>query len=70
MQYGRAASLPVRNQSMPTLMEQLRLKILAKHFSRRTGKAYEAWNRRYISFHGGRHPRDMGHRKSNSCWVG
>jgi integron integrase len=45
---------------MPTLLEQFRLKILAKHFSRRTGKAYEAWIRRYISFHGGRHPRDMG----------
>ena len=45
---------------MLTLMEQFRRTIEAKHYSVRTAKAYEAWIRRYIRFHGGRHPRDMG----------
>ena len=45
---------------MPRLLEQFRLKILAKHYSRRTRKVYESWIRRYIRFHRNRHPRDMG----------
>ena len=31
-----------------------------KHLSRRTEEAYEAWIRRFIRFHGRRHPREMG----------
>ena len=31
-----------------------------RHFSLRTEKAYLGWIRRYIRFHGRRHPRDMG----------
>lgn len=30
------------------------------HYSRRTEKAYVAWARRYILFHGKRHPSEMG----------
>ena len=45
---------------MPKLIEQFRLTIVAKHYSRRTRKAYEGWIRRYIKFHGTRHPKDMG----------
>jgi integron integrase len=33
--------------------------IRARHYSRRTEKAYVAWIRRYIFFHGKRHPADM-----------
>ena len=32
----------------------------ARHYSRRTEKAYVAWIRRYILFHGKRHPSEMG----------
>ena len=45
---------------MAKLIEQFRLTIVAKHYSRRTRKAYEGWIRRYIKFHGTRHPKDMG----------
>jgi site-specific recombinase XerD len=45
---------------MPKLLEQFRLKIIAKHYSRPTRKVYESWIRRYIRFHRNRHPRDMG----------
>jgi integron integrase len=31
-----------------------------RHYSRRTEKAYVAWIRRFIVFHGKRHPREMG----------
>jgi integron integrase len=31
-----------------------------RHYSRRTEKAYVGWIRRYIVFHGKRHPREMG----------
>ena len=30
------------------------------HFSYRTEEAYLGWVRRYIGFHGRRHPREMG----------
>jgi integron integrase len=32
----------------------------ARHYSRRTAKAYLAWIRRDVAFHGRRHPRQMG----------
>lgn len=31
-----------------------------RHYSRRTEKAYVGWIRRYILFHGKRHPAQMG----------
>jgi integron integrase len=44
----------------PRLLEQVRIAIRTRHYSRRTEKAYVAWIRRYIRFHGIRHPKDMG----------
>ncbi len=44
----------------PRLLEQVRNKIRAKHFSYRTEKTYLQWIRRYIRFHGLKHPREMG----------
>jgi len=43
----------------PRLMEQVRDRIRARHLSYRTEKTYLYWIRRYIRFHGMRHPRDM-----------
>lgn len=42
------------------LLEQMAEKIKMKHYSRKTLRAYINWARRYILFHGKRHPREMG----------
>jgi len=42
------------------LLEQVREKLRAMHYSYRTEQAYLDWVRRYILFHGKRHPRGMG----------
>jgi integron integrase len=42
------------------LLDQLKDKILARHFSKKTVSSYVGWARRYILFHNKRHPSDMG----------
>jgi integron integrase len=44
----------------PRLLDRVRLALRARHASRRTEKTYVAWIRRYILFHGKRHPAEMG----------
>ncbi len=44
----------------PKLLEQLRGRIRLKHYSLRTEQAYVQWAKRYIFFHGMRHPAEMG----------
>jgi len=44
----------------PKLLDCVRLAIRAHHYSGRTEKAYVAWIKRYIFFHGKRHPSEMG----------
>jgi len=44
----------------PRLLEVVRERLRLKHYSIRTEKAYVTWIRRYIQFHGKRHPREMG----------
>ena len=44
----------------PRLLDRVRQALQARHGSRCTEKAYVAWIRRYILFHGKRHPADMG----------
>ena len=44
----------------PRLLDRVRDAVRARHYSRRTEKAYVAWIRRYILFHGKRHPLEMG----------
>jgi len=44
----------------PRLLEVVRERIRYRHFSYRTEQAYAGWVRRYIGFHGRRHPREMG----------
>ncbi|MCL2162429.1 MAG: integron integrase [Betaproteobacteria bacterium] len=43
----------------PKLLDQLRGAIRARHYSIRTENVYCDWARRFILFHGKRHPRDM-----------
>ncbi len=42
------------------LLDEVRDLIRVKHYSLRTEQAYVQWIRRYILFHGKRHPREMG----------
>jgi integron integrase len=44
----------------PRLLDRVRAALRSRHYSRRTEEAYVAWIRRYIFFHGKRHPGDMG----------
>lgn len=44
----------------PKLLERMRIHLRTRHYSIRTEEAYIDWARRFILFHGKRHPRDMG----------
>ncbi|WP_243294812.1 integron integrase [Geothrix mesophila] len=44
----------------PRLLDQLRERLRIRHYSLRTEDAYVDWARRFILFHGKRHPREMG----------
>ncbi len=44
----------------PKLLEEVRRLIRTKHYSKRTEEAYCGWTRRFVLFHGKRHPREMG----------
>ena len=44
----------------PKLLDSLRQRIRVLHYSIRTEQAYVDWARRFILFHGKRHPREMG----------
>ncbi len=44
----------------------MRLAIRARHYSLRTEEAYVAWIRRFILFHGKRHPAEMGEKEINA----
>ena len=46
--------------SPPRLLTQVRDRLRLKHYSLRTETAYVGWIKRYIHFHGKRHPRDLG----------
>ncbi|HVH19938.1 MAG TPA: phage integrase N-terminal SAM-like domain-containing protein, partial [Myxococcota bacterium] len=42
------------------LLDRVRHAARLRHMSRRTEEAYTAWIRRFILFHGKRHPDEMG----------
>ena len=44
------------------LLDQVRDKLRVKHDSIRTGQPYVDWIKRYILFHGKRHPENLGAR--------
>ena len=55
-----AGSSPHRASPTPRLADQIAAAIRFRHYSPRTGEAYLAWARRFIVFHGKRHPLEMG----------
>src|SRR4051812_20390720 len=44
----------------PRLLDAVREALRLRHYSRQTEKAYVGWIRRYVLFHGKRHPAEMG----------
>lgn len=46
--------------SAPKLLDQVRGRIRVKHYSIRTETQYVQWIKRFILFHGKRHPNEMG----------
>ena len=44
----------------PRVLDRIRAALRVRPYSRRTEEAYVAWIRRYILFHGKRHPAEMG----------
>lgn len=51
---GEATQPPVK------LLDQVRARVRYKHYSIRTGRTYVEWVRRFVVFHGKRHPRELG----------
>ena len=52
-------------RSEPRLLDRVRLAVRARHYSRRTEEAYVGWVRRFVLFHGKRHPVEMGEKEIN-----
>src|SRR5438093_11371509 len=49
--------------SSPKLLDRVRWRLRAKHYSIRTEEAYIDWIRRFILFHRKRHPNEMGEKE-------
>ena len=47
------------NTARPRLLDQVRDRIRFKHYSLRTEQVYVDWIKRFIRFHGNRHPSDL-----------
>ena len=47
----------------PKLLDQVRMAVRMRHYSRRTEQAYVAWIRRFVVFQGKRHPRSLGEKE-------
>src|SRR6266511_2914005 len=51
---------PTSKPQEKKLLDQVRDHLRLKHYSYRTEETYVSWIKRFIFFHGKRHPRDMG----------
>ena len=58
--FGYTAMTEVKPGTSPKLLDQLREQIRYRHYSMRTEQAYVHWVKRFIYFHGKRHPKEMG----------
>ena len=50
----------------PGLIQRYREELQARHYARRTVATYEQWLRRFLRFHGMRHPREMSSKEVNA----
>ena len=55
-------TLPPTGVSPPRLLQRVRSVLRTRRYSTRTEEAYVAWIRRYVRFHGLRHPSELGPR--------
>ena len=46
--------------SQPRLLDRVRAAIRVRHLSQSTERVYVSWVRRFVLFHGKRHPAEMG----------
>ena len=53
-------SEPGKSPSEPRLLDLVRTQIRLRHYSIRTEAQYVHWVKRFVLFHGKRHPREMG----------
>lgn len=60
------AFLTDSGRNEPRLLDRVRLAVRVRHYSLRTEEAYVGWIRRYVLFHGKRHPKDMGEAEINA----
>ncbi len=59
-EFQNYTSADVSTAQSPRLLEQVRARIRALHYSLRTEDSYLHWIRRFILFHGKQHPRTLG----------
>src|SRR4051794_41207509 len=50
----------------PRLLDRVRAACRVRHYSLRTEDAYAQWVKRFVLFHGKRHPREMGSAEINA----
>src|SRR5690606_15665033 len=55
-----AALRPTVPPAGPRLPDMVRSALRTRHYSRRTEASYVRWIRRFVIFHGKRHPRELG----------
>ena len=53
----------LQRSGSPKLLDQVSYAIQARHYSHRTERSYRYWIRRFVLFHGKRHPAEMGERE-------
>jgi integron integrase len=61
-----ASSSTRREYPVSKLLDEMRASLRARHYSHRTEEAYCLWVRRYVRFHGLRHPAEMGDEEINA----
>jgi integron integrase len=59
-EFGLPPALYETLAPQPRLLDRVRAAVRSHHYSRGTEKAYVHWIKRYIFFHGKRHPAEMG----------
>ena len=57
---GAIATQPAGPPARPRLLDELRAQLRVRNYAYRTEQVYVDWARRFILFHGKRHPREMG----------
>ena len=63
---GAPPGAPGTPPGAPRLLDRVRTAIRARHYSLRTEEAYVGWIRRFILFHGKRHPKEMAEPEINA----